>query len=80
MDPPDPPDLPPEVRRERRRVEALAGGFVGLSSDDAAVRARELDVPLRLLHPGDMMTADFRPTRVNGELGDAGTVSRTWLG
>lgn len=65
---------------ERRRVEQQADGFVGLSEDDARARAEQLAVALRLLHPGDMRTADFRPTRLNADLDDGGVVVRTWLG
>jgi hypothetical protein len=76
----DLPDLPPHVREQRRRVEGLAGSFVGLTAEQARSQAQEHDVHLRVLHEGDMMTADFRPTRLNALLDAADRVQRTWLG
>jgi hypothetical protein len=36
--------------------------------------------PYRVLKPGDMMTMDHAPARVNFDLNDAGTITRVWCG
>ena len=39
-----------------------------------------LDVDVRILPPGSMMTMDHRPDRLNVDLDDAGVITRLWCG
>lgn len=63
------------------RSETAERAFLGLTAYAVRALAAELGVPVRVLAPDDMFTADHRPDRVNAVL-DApeGRVARTWLG
>jgi hypothetical protein len=76
----EPEDLPPGLAAERRRAEELAPDVLGLDAEHARRLAAAHGVALRLLRPGDLMTADLRVTRLNAHLGADGRVVRTWLG
>lgn len=52
----------------------------GLSRDDVEQRAQETGRPNRILRPGQPMTMDYRPDRINVELDDNDIVVRVFCG
>lgn len=67
----DEPAIPPEP--DACNAAALQG-LVGQPA--AAARAMELPAGTRIVGPGDPVTADFRPDRLNIEIGADGRVAR----
>ena len=76
----EPQDLSPELAAERQRAADLAALLVGVGSSEARRLSEERGVVLRLIRPGDLVTADLRVTRLNAHLDAYGRVARTWLG
>lgn len=72
--------LPPDLARKRELALAHRDDFIGLTADQASSLAQELGVDLQLVLPGQMMTLDFRPTRVRGRVGEDGRVNETSVG
>jgi len=51
----------------------------GLVGQDAGIIAEmEIDVPLRVIHPGMSVTADYNPGRLNIAVDEDGIISRVW--
>jgi hypothetical protein len=61
---------------------AVLDDLAGLAVEDATMRAVAAGWRVRSLRPGDMMTLDYRPDRVNLFLDEDGadTVARTSVG
>lgn len=49
-----------------------------IGEDATAIEALDLSVPLRVLHPGDVITREYRPDRLDIELDEAGRITRVW--
>lgn len=60
-------DLPPGVE--------WIDDYAGLGVDEALALAETQGRPVRVLHPGDAMTMDWRPDRLNLYLDDAGALA-----
>ena len=51
----------------------------GLVGQDAGIIAEiEIDAPLRVIHPGMAVTADYNPGRLNIAVDEAGIITRVW--
>ena len=59
-------------------AERLSAEFVGLPS--SVLAATTFTLPIRIVRPGDAVTMDFNPNRINFELDDAGRVARVTCG
>ena len=70
-------DLPPPAREVFKDASCDFEGWVGKPVDEAAIK--ELGRPYRILKPGDMMTMDHNPDRINVEH-DNGAVTRVFCG
>ncbi|MEO8531121.1 MAG: I78 family peptidase inhibitor [Deltaproteobacteria bacterium] len=55
-------------------VEALVG------QSFAAVTVPASKSPVRVIKPGQMVTMDFNPSRLNINVDDAGKITRVWCG
>lgn len=53
-------------------------GLIG--QDGATIGVIEHTGPLRVVHPGDALTQDYRPDRLNINLDADGLISRVWCG
>ena len=70
----------PEVLKYRQ-VEIRESGGSGTILDIDEPGLQELEGrPLRVYHTGDMLTMDFRPNRVNVELGPDELIVKVWFG
>lgn len=54
--------------------------WVGLNRSDVEARLAETGRPNRVLRPGQPMTMDYRPDRINVELDDSDRVVRVFCG
>jgi hypothetical protein len=54
--------------------------YEGLSTDEARDLAHGQGRPVRTLRPGEAMTLDYRPDRLNISLDDNGDLLRLWAG
>jgi hypothetical protein len=70
-------DVPPPPRDVFVDATCDYEGWVGQPLDEAKVKAE--DRPYRILKPGDMMTMDHNPQRINVEH-ENGKVTRVWCG
>jgi hypothetical protein len=70
-------DVPPPPRDVFVNADCAYEPWVGQPLDESAVKAEGR--PFRILKPGDMMTMDHNPERINVEH-EGGTVTRVWCG
>ena len=56
------------------QVEAFVGQPL------AAVTMPARDAPLRVIRPGQAVTMDFNPSRLNVDLDENGVITRVWCG
>lgn len=59
-------------------AERIGAEFVGM--DASSVTAATFVAPVRVIRPGDMVTMDFNPERVNFEVGADGRIARVYCG
>ena len=59
---------------------AWVADYQGLSADAARQRAADDGRPVRIVHPGDMVTMDYLPSRLNICLDDDGGLDRLTAG
>lgn len=64
----------PEDLCGRAEVEGLVGENL------AAVTMPTREGPVRVIKPGQMVTMDYKPSRLNIDVDDAGTITRVWCG
>jgi len=72
------PDAPPDTCSIQK-----AGRVIDLPASDAVladIRTRVGERHLRVIHPGDAVTMDFRPDRLNVEIGAGGRIERLRCG
>lgn len=62
------PDLP-DTSCSAESLQHLVG------QPENAFDARDLDEPVRIIHPGDAVTQDFVPKRLNVEIGSDGRIA-----
>lgn len=67
---PGPIDLTPTCGADR--LQGLIGQDAGIITD------LEIDTPLRVLHPGMAVTADYSPNRLNIMVDENGLITRVW--
>ncbi len=72
--PPDVPAPPPP----RCDEAALSAGFVGLPA--SVLAATTFLAPVRVIRPGDAVTMDYNPSRINFELDAADRIARVTCG
>ncbi len=73
--PPGPAVPPPD------RDSCSAAPLARLIGQDATALERELILrQVRVIRPGDAITEDFRPDRINFDIGPDGTIARIWCG
>ena len=59
-------------------AEALSSEFVG--QDASVLFATTFIAPIRIIHPGDAVTEDFNPARINFVLDASERVTRVYCG
>ncbi|SDE60873.1 I78 family peptidase inhibitor [Limimaricola pyoseonensis] len=77
------PAAPPPPDRPQMPVEdsCAAAPYARLIGQDATALERELILrPVRVIRPGDAVTMDFLPTRLNFEIDAAGRIARIFCG
>ena len=58
-----------------------AAQFAGLIGQDATALERVLIMrQIRVIRPGDAITMDLRPTRINFDISEAEAIARIWCG
>ncbi len=67
---PAPLDFTPTCGADR--LQGLIGQDAGILAD------MEVDAPLRVIHPGMAVTADYNPGRLNIAVDESGLISRVW--
>ncbi|WP_430465492.1 I78 family peptidase inhibitor [Tabrizicola sp.] len=76
--PPDPgksdPPLPPETACGAPDLQHLRG------QPQAVLQTMKFAGPLRIIHPGQAVTMDYNPARLNIEIDRAGLISRISCG
>ncbi|MEZ5815032.1 MAG: I78 family peptidase inhibitor [Alphaproteobacteria bacterium] len=74
----------PDARRSPADAQGASCDFsswVGMKVEQGMLDAlKDAKRPYRVLKPGDMMTMDHAPARVNFDLDNAGTITRVWCG
>jgi hypothetical protein len=75
--PPPPPDIT-HTTDEECAAQRLGRFLNELPTDDVMARIRGVvgERPIRTIHPGDAVTMDFAPQRLNVELGDDSRIKR----
>lgn len=69
------------VADEPDRNACGAGGMQGLVGQSRAVlAAMTLPSGTRIIEPGMAITEDYRPERMNVEIGEDGRIARIWCG
>lgn len=56
----------------------VSAEFVG--QEASTVTAAMFAAPVRIIHPGDMVTMDFNPERLNFEVDAGGRITRVYCG
>ena len=69
--------LPPEPAPGDCGASAMQG-FVG--QPESVLAATTFAVPIRIIHPGDAITMDYSPTRLNFEIDARGRIARIFCG
>lgn len=73
---PLPPEQPPAPGNDECGASGLSSLLNSLPTDDVMTRIRASvgDTPIRTIRPGSAVTMDFRPDRLNIELGEDGRI------
>lgn len=80
LPPPPPPPLPPQVQRRVDAAREHRDQLLGLTAGQAVQLAAERDLDLQLVRPGQLVTLDWRPTRLRAYLDDRDVVVRAAVG
>lgn len=76
------PEPPPRASVPQAETDLCdAGSYAGLTGQDGTALERVLLLgQVRVIRPGDAVTMDLRPERINFEIGTDGRIARVFCG